>query len=158
MMSNKKLTDEQIQWDVEKINGYLCAVEAMNIAANIDVDYAFARLPEKHTLRESVESKIAATYPDTVLANWHITLEPVPENQLRESIQKWFFRFGNAAQLSESLRSLPAGFMDILKPLLYTPAIYRIAMIPPLWYAIDWALFVFDTKNGLFLLEFNVDA
>ncbi|EOW6515819.1 hypothetical protein ACOZX1_000995 [Cronobacter dublinensis] len=45
MMSNKKLTNEQIQWDVEKINGYLCAVEAMNIAANIGVDYAFARLP-----------------------------------------------------------------------------------------------------------------
>jgi len=157
-MKLKKMTDEQIQLDVEKLNGFLCAVEAINAAANTGLDYTFIRLPDKHTLLKSVESHIAAIHPDTVLANWHISLDQVSENQLAASINEWFFRFGKAATLNDALDALPTGFMDILKQLVYTPNIYRVTMIPPVWYATSWETFVFDSKNGYFLLEFNFDT
>lgn len=157
-MTSKTLTDEQIQLDVEKLNGYLCAIEMMNVAANTGVDYMFLRLPEKNTLLKSIESNIAAIYPDTVLANWHLSLEQVSESQLTNSINEWFFCFGEAAALNNELSSLPVGFMDLLKQLVYTPNIYRVTMIPPVWYATGWETFVFDSKNGVFLLEFNFDA
>lgn len=157
-MKYQKLTDEQIQLDVEKLNGYLCAIEMMNVAANTSVDYMFLRLPEKSTLLKSIESNIAAIYPDTVLANWHLSLEQVSESQLAASINTWFFHTGKAASLNHELASLPVGFMDLLKQLVYAPNIYRVTMIPPVWYAISWETFVFDSKNGFFLLEFNFDA
>lgn len=157
-MRFKEMTEEQIQLDIEKINGYLSAIEMMNIAANICVDYTFIRLPQKHTLLESVESEIAQIYPDTIISNWHIKLEQICESQLSDSINIWFFRFGKAVVLSDELSDLCTGFMDMMKQLIYTPNIYRVTMRPPVWYAIDWEIFVFETKNGLFLLDFNFDS
>ncbi|MFK3662111.1 hypothetical protein ACI2I2_16615 [Scandinavium sp. NPDC088450] len=157
-MKFKKMTDEHIQLDVEKINGYLSAIETMNIADNIGVEYAFINLPQKLTLLQSIENNVANIYPGTIIANWHISLEEVNEHQLVDSLNTWFFCFGKAVTLKNELPALCAGFMDLLKQLVYTPAIYRVTMIPPVWYATDWETFAFDTDNGFFLLEFNFDT
>lgn len=156
-MKCKKMTDEQIQLDVERLNGYLCAIEVMNAAPNMGFEYRFIRLPEKHTLQGSLESHIDGLYADTVMAHWHISLEQVSENQLADSIRTWFFYAGKAEALEHVLNALPTGFMDMLKQLVYAPNIYRVAMSPPVWYATGWETFIFDTKNGFFLLEFNFD-
>lgn len=154
----KKMTDEFIALDVEKINGYLCAIEAINTADNTGVEYKLIRLSEKETLLKSVESYISVTHPDTVLDYWHINLEQINEDHLSKSINTWLFRFGMAKKLHKKLISLQIGFMDVLKQLVYTPNIYRINMTPPIWYATDWEMFLFDSKNGFFLLEFNFDS
>ncbi|WP_223881511.1 hypothetical protein [Affinibrenneria salicis] len=90
-MQLKKMADEQIQLDVEKLNGYLCAIKMMNAEAPTGVEYTFIRLPGKGTLLESIESNFAAIYPDTVLANWHISLDQVNENQLSTASMHGFF-------------------------------------------------------------------
>ncbi|ARX35857.1 TPA: hypothetical protein U2R10_003558 [Proteus mirabilis] len=157
-MKFKKMTEEQIQLDVEKINGFLSAIEMLNVADNIGVDYTFVRLPPERTLLKSVERNITAAYPDTIVANWHISLEQVNEKQLADNINMWFFHFGNAAILNDKLSALRPGFMDMLKQVVYAPNIYRVTMSLPVWYAINWDIFAFDTKNGFFLLEFNFNA
>lgn len=152
------MTEEHIQLDVEKINGYLCAIEMLNDDTWAGVEYTFIRLAGKDTLLNSVERNIAATYPDTILANWHISLEQASENELIETIKRWFFYFGKAETLSNELNALPTGFMELLQQLIYPPNIYRVTMIPPVWYAVNWETFAFDTKNGFFLLEFSFNC
>lgn len=157
-MKFKKMAEEQIQRDVEKLNGYLSAIEMMNITDNISVEYTFIRLPQERTLLKSVEKQITEIYPDAIIADWHVSLEQVSENQLFDNINIWFFRFGKAAALKNEFPALCAGYMDMLKKIIYAPNIYRVTMRPPVWYAIDWDTFVFDTKNGSFLQEFNFDS
>ncbi|MBJ3779700.1 hypothetical protein JFY47_04035 [Enterobacter asburiae] len=156
-MQYKRMSDEFIILDVEKINGYLCAIESLNGADYPKVDYSFTHLKNTGSLLKSIEGHIAATYPNTVLDYWHIKIENINKSQFRESIKTWFFRFGRAEVLRDQLKPLQDGFLALLNQLVYTPQIYRVNMIPPVWYATCWELILLDSDNGLFMLEFNFD-
>lgn len=156
-MQYKRMSDEFIILDVEKINGYLCAIESLNEADYPKVDYSFTHLKNTGSLLKSIEDHIAATYPNTVLDYWHIKIENISKSQFRESIKTWFFRFGRAEVLCDQLKPLQDGFLALLNELVYTPQIYRINMIPPVWYATCWESILLDSDNDLFMLEFNFD-
>lgn len=65
-MQYKRMCDEFIKLDVEKINGYLCAIESLNGADYPKVDYSFTHLKNTGSLLKSIEDYIAATYPNEV--------------------------------------------------------------------------------------------
>jgi hypothetical protein len=156
-MQYKRMSDEFIKLDVEKINGYLCAIESLNGVDYPKVDYSFTHLKNTGSLLKSIEDHIAATYPNTALDYWHIKIENISKSQFSDSIKTWFFRFGRAEVLRDQLKPLQDGFLELLNQLVHTPHIYRVNMIPPVWYATCWESILLDSDNGLFMLEFNFD-
>ena len=157
-MELERMNDDFIRLDVEKINGYLCAIESLNIVDCPRVDYSFTYLQKTASLLKSVESHIAGAYPDTLLEYWHINLDKINENQFYDSINTWFFQFCKAEIMRNQLTSLQVGFADLLSQLVYPLDVHRVNMIPPVWYATHWETFLMDSKNGCFLLEFSFDT
>lgn len=157
-MQCNRMNDELIKLDVEKINGYLCAVECLNRVNALRVEYSFTHINNSGSLLKSVQDHIAVAYPNTVIDYWHIEIEGINENQFNNSINTWFFLFGRAEVLCDQLKPLQDEFLDLLNQIVYTPHIYRIHMVPPVWYATSWELILLDSLNGSFILEFNFDA
>ncbi|EOX3825079.1 hypothetical protein ACPGAX_001332 [Enterobacter quasiroggenkampii] len=116
------MSDELIKLDVEKINGYLCAVECLNRVNAPRVEYSFTHINNSGSLLKSVQDHIAAAYPNTVIDYWHIEIEGINENQFNDSIKSWFFLFGKAEVLCDQLKPLQDEFLDLLNQLVYTPS------------------------------------
>lgn len=157
-MNKKHMTDDRILLDVEKINGYLCAVESINRAPNVAADYQCLLLNEKATLLESVQHAITVGEEKHPVDYWHISLQQTDLAGLKQGAQSWFFRLGDAERLADKLGELIFGFFDLIQPYTYGATIYRVDMIPPVWYAIGWDIFIVHSKYGAFLIKFSFDG
>ncbi|HHZ6969208.1 TPA: hypothetical protein ACWLU8_001303 [Morganella morganii] len=157
-MIKKRVTDDMILLDVEKINGYLCAVESINCAPNVAADYQCLLLDEKVTLLESVQDGIICGEDKYPVEYWHISLQQTDLESLKQAVRSWFFRLGHAENLADKLDDLAVGFIDLIQPYTYGAAIYRVEMAPPVWYAIGWEIFVVHTKYGALLFRFSFDG
>lgn len=157
-MKQKPMPKELVLLDVEKINGYLCAVESLNWASNISPDYECTYVEEKTTLLSSVQSVIVRHSDKHPIEHWHVSLEPICENDMIKIVEEWFFQLGVAAKHSDLLKDLLIGFKDLIKPYTVGSSIYRVNMTPPIWYAIRWDNFVIHSRHGSLLFEFNFDG
>ena len=109
-MQCKRMSDELIKLDVEKINGYLCAVECLNRVNAPRVEYSFTYINNSGSLLKSVQDHIATAYPNTVIDYWLIEIEGINENQFNDSIKTWLFLFGRAEVLRDQLKPLQMNF------------------------------------------------
>ncbi|HDN2512766.1 TPA: hypothetical protein P1K35_002969 [Providencia rettgeri] len=157
-MKQKPMPKELVLLDVEKINGYLCAVESLNWAPNISPDYECTYVEEKTTLLSSVQSVIVRHSDKHPIEHWHVSLEPISEKDMIKIVEEWFFQLGVAAKNSDLLKDLLVGFKDLIKPYTVGSSIYRVNMTPPIWYAIRWDNFVIHSRHGSLLFEFNFDG
>ncbi|BBU96732.1 hypothetical protein [Providencia rettgeri] len=157
-MKQKPMPKELVLLDVEKINGYLCAVESLNWAPNISPDYECTYVEDKTTLLSSVQSVIVRHSDKHPIEHWHVSLEPISENDMTKIMEEWFFQLGVAAKHSDLLKDLLVGFKDLIKPYTVGSSIYRVNMTPPIWYAIRWDNFVIHSRHGSLLFEFNFDG
>lgn len=151
-------TDQFLQLDIEKINGYLCAVEALNRPEYGGVEYTLILLQKKETLLKSMENYISTTYPHTVLDYWHINCEQLSDDEFSHRIRNWFSRFTSDETQANIFDNLECGFLDLLRPIVHIPNIYRVNMAPPIWYATDWETFILESNNAIVLLEFIFDV
>lgn len=157
-MKCKPMPKELVLLDVEKINGYLCAVESLNWAPNIAPDYECSYVEEKTTLLSSVQSVIVRHSDKHPVEHWHVSLEQISESEMIKIVEDWFFQLGIAAKYSDLLKDLVVGFKDLIQPYTVGSSIYRVNMIPPIWYAIRWDNFVIHSRHGALLFEFNFDG
>ncbi len=154
-MKCKPMSKELILLDVEKINGYLCAVESLNREPNVAPDYECTYVEEQATLLSSVQSVIIRHSDEHPIGHWNVSLEQISENDMIKIVEEWFFQLGIAAKHADLLKNLIVGFRDLIQPYTIGSSIYRVNMIPPIWYAIRWDNFVIHSKHGSLLFEFN---
>lgn len=149
-----KTVQLNIDLDIERINGFLDAIGCANQEGEVYSDYTFVQLPKNATLLGSVSEHILKIYEKHPIDYWHLSLEQIDLNTLKQGIEKWFFLMGRAESLAV-FSNFVNHFMDLLAPFLASASIYRLNMIPPVFYAIDWAEFVISGKQGDYLLYFN---
>ncbi len=154
-MKCKPMSKELVLLDVEKINGYLCAVESLNREPNVAPDYECTYVEEKATLLSSVQSVIIRHSDEHPIEHWNVSLEQISENDMIKIVEEWFFQLGIATKHPDLLKNLVVGFRDLIQPYTIGSSIYRVNMIPPVWYAIRWDNFVIHSKHGSLLFEFN---
>lgn len=154
-MKCKPMSKELVLLDVEKINGYLCAVESLNRETNVAPDYECTYVEEKATLLISVQSIIIRHSDEHPIEHWNVSLEQISENDMIKIVEEWFFQLGIATKHPDLLKNLVVGFRDLIQPYIIGSSIYRVNMIPPIWYAIRWDNFVIHSKHGSLLFEFN---
>ncbi len=154
-MKCKPMSKELVLLDVEKINGYLCAVESLNREPNVAPDYECTYVEEKATLLSSLQSVIIPHSDEHPIEHWNVSLEQISENDMIKIVEEWFFQLGIATKHPDLLKNLVVGFRDLIQPYTIGSSIYRVNMIPPVWYAIRWDNFVIHSKHGYLLFEFN---